>query len=104
MTTMKKMKWKTIQLKWVKVSYHFILNIIFLLEETIRWEVDDLLQKKYDSKGEVLYEVKWKGSDENTWEPKRHLDRCETMKKTFQFKGKKLVIVKDMQKVNIDFI
>ncbi len=50
MTTMKKMKWKTIQLKWMKVSYHFILNIIFLLEETIRWEVDDLLQKKYDWK------------------------------------------------------
>lgn len=61
--------------------------------------MDDLLQKKYDSFGNAQYQVKWKGSNENTWEPKGNLDQCEIVKKMFQFKGKKLVIVKDMQKV-----
>lgn len=35
--------------------------------------VEKLLRKKNDQKGGVLFEVKWKGFDQRTWEPRASL-------------------------------
>jgi hypothetical protein len=70
-----------------------------LNENNSIWKVENLLEKKYDEDGETLFKVKWKESDEITWEPKKNLDNCKELLKNFAKKFKKLVIVKDMQKV-----
>lgn len=42
-----------------------------------QWEVESIVSSKYDEEdGEMLYEIKWKGYKETTWEPEESLENC----------------------------
>jgi transposase InsO family protein len=41
-----------------------------------RWVVKKILNHHKNARGELTYEVQWKGWDETTWEPVAYLDQC----------------------------
>jgi hypothetical protein len=54
-------------------------------ESTQEWEVEEILDQDVDAKTfEKLYEVKWKGYEESTWEPAKNLSGCKDAIKTFE--------------------
>ena len=66
-------------------------------ESSIEWEVDEVLQIKYLSTG-TEYLIKWKNSNDHTWEPKKHLIACKEALRRFKSKFPAAISVKDMQK------
>src|SRR5690349_18885818 len=66
-------------------------------ESSIEWEVDEVLKIRYASTG-TEYLIKWKNSNDLTWEPKEHLISCKKAMQRFRSKFPAAVSVKDMQK------
>ncbi len=48
------------------------------------YEVEKILDKCFDKRKRPLYEVKWKGYEEKTWEPKSSFKTCDAMLKNFE--------------------
>uniref|UniRef100_A0A0N4ZV43 Chromo domain-containing protein n=1 Tax=Parastrongyloides trichosuri TaxID=131310 RepID=A0A0N4ZV43_PARTI len=67
---------------------------VILNEGEKEYDVEDIVGRRIDRKGKVMYEIKWKGysSSENTWEPKKNLnpslvkkyENCRASGKKFQ--------------------
>lgn len=42
-----------------------------------QWEVESIVNSKYDEEeGKLMYEIKWKGFTDTTWEPEGCLANC----------------------------
>ena len=67
-------------------------------DELEEWKVEKILEKNY-TQYETEYHVKWKGSNETTWEPKENMTKCETILENYNKYHSSFVEVKDLQKI-----
>jgi len=50
------------------------------------YEIEQILDMRLNPKGKTEYLVKWKGweTEDNTWEPTKHLRNCKDMIEAFE--------------------
>ncbi|CAF2430684.1 unnamed protein product [Rotaria sp. Silwood2] len=54
--------------------------------KTKDYDVETILSKRIDGKGQIFYLIKWKGysAAHNTWEPEDHVTNCQNLIKQFE--------------------